>query len=354
MLVAPLLPPSSGLDLVSLSLLHHFMTVTCCTISAGPVLQSIWRVTVPRIAYTRPFLMHALLAVSALHVSVLQVGNSSSRTRYELIATTHYIRASEALRHALPGPRAMLPNIDEGKALFVVSGLMMLYMVASSQLTNEPTAAPNPLTWIPLLKGMRTILRGWWGLLETSELSPLLRLGGGQWGREWAGPGEATAASSDRHQKQNGLCLPELPEYIHTLHLPGAETPDPEEVHDTAVSNVYKEAAARLKEAWGLASSADPRVPGVFFWPSTVPVSFLNLLTEGRSRALVFLAHYCAMCWTRCGHWWLSEVHAAGEIDAIERMLDVRWRAGKWLDWPRSVIARGARGGEEKMIVSVK
>lgn len=55
--------------MAQLKLFHHFTTVTGPSISVGEMSQEIFTATVPRIALSYKFLMHALLAVSALHIA---------------------------------------------------------------------------------------------------------------------------------------------------------------------------------------------------------------------------------------------------------------------------------------------
>jgi hypothetical protein len=260
---------------------------------------------VPRLAFRREydFLMHAVLAISALHLSSLCGGE-----RYSIVAASHYQSASVSLRTALPN-RA---NLD-GNALFVTSSFICIYVFASPQATQRD--APNALTWIPLLRGMHKILKECWDAVKDGELAPLLRV-----------------KSSFR------LVAPiapdpllQLPDYLSILHLPTEDVPDSEEVGDPVVANVYKEAVEKLRESWQIVSMVESRCSSAFIWPITAPEQFFAFLMERRPRALVLLAHYCAMFKMMENFWWI-EGRAMDEVGIILEMVDERWR--RWLEWP--------------------
>lgn len=64
-----LLSQSPQFSLRDLSLLHNFTTSTCRTISSQRPIQKLWGTTVVQIAFRQTFLLHGILAVSALHTA---------------------------------------------------------------------------------------------------------------------------------------------------------------------------------------------------------------------------------------------------------------------------------------------
>lgn len=70
----------STLNEVENVLIDHFTTYTCLTLAADEKGQHIWSNMVPSLAYQHEFLMHALLACSALHMA-----SFSPKSRFELI-----------------------------------------------------------------------------------------------------------------------------------------------------------------------------------------------------------------------------------------------------------------------------
>ncbi|KAK0197503.1 hypothetical protein F5146DRAFT_49531 [Armillaria mellea] len=63
-----------------------------------------------------------------------------------------------------------------------------------------------------------------------------------------------------------------------------------------------------------------------------MPTTFFRLLAEERPRALVILAHYCAMMKhvTRDGPWWVKK-QWGNEAARIVSILDSQW--APWLGW---------------------
>ncbi|KAG6361706.1 hypothetical protein INS49_009934 [Diaporthe citri] len=61
---------SSGeFTLNDLELLHHYTTSACLTFSTDPMVRNFWRVNVPQIGFTTPYVLKGLLSLSALHLA---------------------------------------------------------------------------------------------------------------------------------------------------------------------------------------------------------------------------------------------------------------------------------------------
>jgi len=114
---------SSFLDTQSQELLHHYTSTVCVTMSR-PSQLDIWRCEMPRMGLAHPFLMHGLLAVSALHLSVMV----PSRTK-RFIAI-----AIEEEHQALPSFRSLLASNspESTHAVFAFSGAVIPYILATT------------------------------------------------------------------------------------------------------------------------------------------------------------------------------------------------------------------------------
>ena len=114
---------SSSLDRQSHELLHHYTSTVCLTM-ARPNQIDIWRYDMPRIGFDHPFLLHGLLAISALHLST----KLPSRSK-ELISV-----AIEEEHRALPSFRKLLAsNKPESiHAVFAFSGIVIPYILATT------------------------------------------------------------------------------------------------------------------------------------------------------------------------------------------------------------------------------
>lgn len=98
-------------------LLNNFCTETYHTIHRDPVQQSVWKDSVPRIARSFDFVMHSLLALSALHLSYLYPQEES----YALQALLHHQFSIHLARKVLP----RITN-ENCSALYIFSMLLAL------------------------------------------------------------------------------------------------------------------------------------------------------------------------------------------------------------------------------------
>ncbi|PGH27859.1 hypothetical protein AJ80_00409 [Polytolypa hystricis UAMH7299] len=97
-------PPSHGeLNTVDLELLLHYTTRTSYSITSALELHPTLQVTYPEIALSHHFVMHGILALSALHLASI---NKIRRAHYQAQADRHF---AKALRMA----QAFIPTLDD-------------------------------------------------------------------------------------------------------------------------------------------------------------------------------------------------------------------------------------------------
>jgi hypothetical protein len=82
--------------------MDHFITHTWLTLAPDESTRQMWRDIVPQLAYQHEFLMHALLACTALHIAYL---NPDQRSEFIIKARTHQ-------DHAMPLFRAAVPSVE--------------------------------------------------------------------------------------------------------------------------------------------------------------------------------------------------------------------------------------------------
>uniref|UniRef100_UPI00053BD547 Sterol uptake control protein 2, Lysozyme n=1 Tax=Enterobacteria phage T4 TaxID=10665 RepID=UPI00053BD547 len=89
------LSTKGNLNLIDMKLFHHYCTKVWPTITAAKVSgPEIWRDYIPELAFDYPFLMHALLAFSATHLSRTETG-------LEQYVSSHRLDALRLLREAV-------------------------------------------------------------------------------------------------------------------------------------------------------------------------------------------------------------------------------------------------------------
>jgi hypothetical protein len=263
--------PSANLDLLHLSLLHHYSTSTCATIFCDSPIQAIWRNEVPRLAFSYAPVLHAIFAVSALHISFLNPAESS---RYRLIAADHYQKASAALRQALSLSCKIGPEL--AAAPFATSCLLALYVFADPSLRSPDV--PSALLWMPMIRGTKILFDEYRESLQKSSFAPALRI---------KNPSDPVP----------NFDLPtQLPDDIDHLYL---TEPDSKE------AAIHAEAVQKLKETWHWAQNRDFRMGNIFIWPNIVSEDFISLLRQKNPRAIALVGfYYCTMFSDLEELWW--------------------------------------------------
>jgi len=140
--------------------LHQFISETCVTITDKPSIQNLHRTAVIDAAFQHDYLLHAILALSALHLFRKDLERPSAETSpneesqrsqspispqtetYLLAGRQHHNRALQSLHENLP-----TLNRENCHAMFVALGLVFLgfrpYIVTESSIINlDPLSLP--------------------------------------------------------------------------------------------------------------------------------------------------------------------------------------------------------------------
>ncbi|KAI2624755.1 hypothetical protein GGS21DRAFT_541153 [Xylaria nigripes] len=293
--------------MLELRLLHNFTTVTAKTLSiSSPVLERIWRVTVPELAFSSAsYLADTLLAVSALHL------RSSSPHDRELIRASHSYMASACAEYGACLSRGVTQSNAE--ALFLTSALIAFQSTASRIFArddiNERTGGYSlPLSWFHSFQGVKAIVTATWQWLCISKIIiPIIE-----------------------SQPALNLDLSGHPTFFSDLMV-GVEDEivkfDSNSTPETQVDtrNAYQHAIAVLDWAHKIPYTGAPLV-----FLATVSRRFIELLEARRPRALAILASYFALLKCLDDVWWLKGV-ARREIMGIISLFDPDDE--EW--WPR-------------------
>jgi hypothetical protein len=132
--------------IAEMELLHHYSTSTCYTISRLPVLQTVWRIRVPKFGFSSPFLLHGILSLSALHLAYLKPENRA-----------HYVAQAEFHHNlALQMVSAILPQIDEenAAAVYLFSTVTSIISCAKPRLPDDFwVIGDRDIEWMSLFRG---------------------------------------------------------------------------------------------------------------------------------------------------------------------------------------------------------
>ncbi|KAI9040940.1 Zn(II)2Cys6 transcription factor [Aspergillus affinis] len=105
---------TSELAISGLELLHHFSTSTAYTFSQHPVIQTFWRLNAPRIGFSAPYALRAILAISALHLAHLR---PNQKQFYVNQAEYHH---DAAVRQVTPNITHLMQDDSAGCFLFSI------------------------------------------------------------------------------------------------------------------------------------------------------------------------------------------------------------------------------------------
>ena len=298
------LPP---LQMEVLELLHHFTTETCFTLSDRPESHQLWRIVAIQVAFQHDFLMRGILAISALHLSHLR---PELHDRYLQIAV-------QQQDSALASFRSLMSNMDESNcdAFFALSSLVVVYGFESPKNSDSlgMFSGKDADEWLPLIRGVNTVLQTLWPCIKNGRLSSLLH---------------------DHKQEPPKKQLPD----VLVNQLANLENLCENASDGPAAVDAYRLALANLRACFSRMNNKQPyecEVSITFLWPVIIPQEFLTLLNLRRPEALIILAHYCIILHHLDNYWWMKG-WARHIVENIDREIPDDWRY--WIQLPKSAI----------------
>lgn len=294
------------LNMKDLELMHNFNTSTSLTIANEPGLQTFMRITAPKFGFSHPFVMHAVLAVSALHLSRY----NDSSARYLAQAQSHY---DIALRAAT----ALLPNMDEetSSPLWLFTTFCIFFTLGMGPKEGDFLLFGNQglAEWHVLFRGLLSILKqNWVHLSERSELAPIFSISIRMLNRE-----------PNNHEQL---------QWLKTQILATSSDDSGLEGYLKALEDLSKSFApgpapgSRMKET-------SPQ--HVFTWMHGLSDEFVINLQHRKPVALAILSFFCVLLNDLNNFWWMRDwpAHLMSEIYAS---LNGEYRM--WLRWPMEEI----------------
>lgn len=149
---------SPALNLTDLELLHAWQNSTAPSISTfvsriASVL-TFWRVSVPEIGFSHPFVLHAVLALSAIHLSRFKRGREQF---YKLESERHWNQGFAMTTSQIPQV-----NDESYHAFFVFSMMSCMYKLAKGPTPGDFLAfsepGHDPPEWIIYYKGYHSFM----------------------------------------------------------------------------------------------------------------------------------------------------------------------------------------------------
>ncbi|KAI7360196.1 hypothetical protein KC320_g222 [Hortaea werneckii] len=291
----------------ALELMDHFED-TLEPWLGSPVAQSMIQEHGIQIGLKAPYLLHALLAYSASHLSRLH----PEQPKYSEAAKTHFTRSLQAYSTEL------VYELERGNAnaLLSASGILAkLSFINTPVLSNEKMSAPPVPAWIRSMQGVRTIM-------STPTLRKQLEEGLlGEVVRYYTGSAlvPVTLCRSDDGQVLHtalihalrSLCL----RPATTTHSPAAVVGG-----SSLPLNTYTAVLDRLERLM-LCELKNETVDPMLAFIATLEPSFLELLEQHDERASLILAFWCTRIGV-IGQWWTGPSARAECRRICERLAD--------------------------------
>lgn len=249
-----------------------------------------------RRALGAPFLLNEVLAISALHFSMMRPEKCQ------------FYRES-----------IVDINDDNVLAVFLFSGVLGLHFFFDVFFTPAQDLEgflAQLIQSIRLLQGVRTILEGRWEYITKSDLQPLL-------------------LDTQKNEKPPDY-TDEVVERLKTLNVAISHSPGLRP-HQTKVIEKEIESLSWVHTTWtSLDDNLENRNPRtVTSWPVMISAEFVILLDERRPEAIIVLAYFSVLL-HRCRNWWAAGASGQFLLGAVELFLGVGWEG--LLEWPRSVV----------------
>ncbi|KAF4946416.1 hypothetical protein FSARC_14203 [Fusarium sarcochroum] len=288
---------------------HSGLSVTC-------------QVTFPEIAFKHPFVMQALLGLTALHIAYL---DPQQRLK-------HIADAAHCHNQGLEGFRNALNSTNDGiaDALFIWSSLNLCYVFGISGRLGEDLGDEFSngnrkdrmlgVEWIPMVRGIQAILVPTFPTVRSGQLSELLIIGNFEDidpdkemnpdDQHFCQTRSAWENSTDAQTYEKTLsvlrrCRMFMAQFT-TMHV---ESPNESE----------------FNRLW----------QGVFLFVPFAPEEYFTLLHQRQPPALILYAYYGALLHSNNDSWFL-EGWGHDIVEVVDDLLGSYWRS--WITWPLEVV----------------
>ncbi|PNH64108.1 hypothetical protein VD0001_g8950 [Verticillium dahliae] len=275
-----LVPPLNDMNLGGreLELMHHYSVNTADTLAIRDDVRHIWRHVIPEEGDRHAFIMDGMLAISALHKSLLV---PSMRQDYLTLAA-HYQSSG------LKGYTPQLPdvNIKNWIPVFCFAALTVIYVsLLPVRCENHvlPEPMPSMLELFAVTRSMQSFLEPYLENLVTTPFAPLFHGTQGNFSNEMAGSRSSYTVLDQACIPKDAFTALSRLRAVLAKHAPAAARKD------------YLDAVAALERTAALVAAAGMHVdPGmVFIWAYEVSGRVLADLRGRAPAALLLLAHYC-------------------------------------------------------------
>ncbi|KAH8894577.1 hypothetical protein GQ53DRAFT_762659 [Thozetella sp. PMI_491] len=269
--------------------------------------------SIPQIAFAHHFLLHGILAFSALHLAHLQ---PERKAALYAEASAHHDIGLRMFQIAMSS--VTRENCD---ACFAFSSLVASYTWVSSEQTNSLFFRDEPapkeksnVEWVSLVRGVHTLMKASGQWIMSGPMGPMLQT---------------------RHME---------PELVRAVDPEGsAKLATLRQLWSLPTTKFNVDGVQALEEtlvlilsACGLIASASTDseidiILVVLSWPVHIPEAFLAMVKEQKPEALVLLAHY-SLILNKVDHLWYMRGMSRRLLKLIHGKIGKQWES--WIAWP--------------------
>lgn len=290
--------------------MHHYANTVCDVVGVREDLVYLWRDYVPKLAVQHPFLLHGILALSALHLAHLRPESSAQHLQ---ICDKHQAVAIAKFRSILLSP------VDHqlADARFALSATLAVSCMARGCVGVEPRALDmNTITELFILtRGIRDMIRLSFEQVSTGSKAPLLNI------RHSPVPTDVDLPSSV------SACFVACEQMLATYGM----DPDALQHCETALLELQK----MYQNIAHILRTGHIELGDIARWQVMVSMEYITLIQAHHPPALIILAHYAAAM-TAVDTAWHARDWAECAIRGISHSLDSTMQ--HWMRWPMDQI----------------
>lgn len=295
-----------NLFLPDLQLLHHWTTKGYKAHHPNLALRSdVWQVGMIELGFEYPFLLHGILALSAVHKASFLM--PSERQNLLLQADAHIGQALETMRKYLEAP-----SYETSLPMFVLSSIILTYNFGSVQEKPEDPIGSVHHCFM-LLNGIKVVIGPHWNQIkENPVMGPMVEMSSQE-------TQDTLTALSKGETNPEILRLRELTELVLDTQDKAACAEAIDELHWIAICSRH------------IASDRD-EYPFLFLWAARASKRFFDLLAAHNPVACIITVHFAALLAQTRPVWWVVK-WPRYLLSAAEQMLTATPDLLKWLDW---------------------
>ncbi|CAG1978804.1 unnamed protein product [Fusarium graminearum] len=313
---------SAEFGIRDMALLHHWTISTSHDIYKNSALSITFQLTFPQIAFKYSFVMKLLLGLSALHIAYLQ---PEDRLRHVGEASRYHNQSLQGFNDALK-----LPREEVSDALFAWSSLNLLYVFGIHGRLGEGLWDDSErvsrkdrilgLSWVPMLRGVQTMLLPCYMILREGPLKELLTIG------------NFAELDLDHNPHSDD-------EYFCRVSEVWKNNADEQTYEETLQvlrrCHMFMEQFSSMESESPGESIFDRSWQGAFLLVPFAPEAYFTLLQQRQPPALILYAFYGALLHRFTNDSWFMEGWGHDIVEVVADLLGSYWR--DWIAWPLQV-----------------